>query len=289
MPDTPEEEEIKPPAELPPGEPEAGIIVPVAPEISTTQETKKMEVHHHSHAAHGKKTWKNYFWDFLMLFLAVFCGFLAEYQLEHLIEHQREKTFMRSMVDDLRDDHGKLDNYMADLTLGVRRMDSLITILNDRELVKQQGSQLYYLGRVSSRTNIFSNNTRTFDQLKNSGSFRLIRNDEASDRIMAYYGDIQFIRQLEDLYMKEFDEYKRIASTIFEPSVFRMMEQKDGEISREAGNPALRTNDPEKLKQLAVYAVYMNGSRRSILPAALALQKKGDELLAYLAQEYEIK
>lgn len=37
-----------------------------------------MEVHHHTHPSHGKKTWKEYFWEFLMLFLAVFCGFLAE-------------------------------------------------------------------------------------------------------------------------------------------------------------------------------------------------------------------
>jgi hypothetical protein len=44
-----------------------------------------MEVHAHSHS-HGKKSWRSYFWEFLMLFLAVFCGFLAEYQLEHKIE-----------------------------------------------------------------------------------------------------------------------------------------------------------------------------------------------------------
>ncbi len=43
-----------------------------------------MEVHAHTHTA--RKKWTDYFWEFLMLFLAVFCGFLAEYQLEHKIE-----------------------------------------------------------------------------------------------------------------------------------------------------------------------------------------------------------
>jgi hypothetical protein len=38
-----------------------------------------MEVHHHGHV-HEKKKWKEYLFQFLMLFLAVFCGFLAEYQ-----------------------------------------------------------------------------------------------------------------------------------------------------------------------------------------------------------------
>ena len=46
-----------------------------------------MEVHHHTHLASGKthtarKKWTHYFWEFLMLFLAVFCGFLAELQLQ---------------------------------------------------------------------------------------------------------------------------------------------------------------------------------------------------------------
>jgi hypothetical protein len=35
-----------------------------------------MEVHAHSHTA--RKKWTHYFWEFLMLFLAVFCGFMAE-------------------------------------------------------------------------------------------------------------------------------------------------------------------------------------------------------------------
>ncbi len=44
-----------------------------------------MEVHAHSSPAPGGapgEKWTHYFWEFLMLFLAVFCGFLAAYQLE---------------------------------------------------------------------------------------------------------------------------------------------------------------------------------------------------------------
>ncbi|MFN2439395.1 MAG: hypothetical protein ABR503_09370 [Chitinophagaceae bacterium] len=35
-----------------------------------------MEVHHHGHV-HDEKKWKEYIFQFLMLFLAVFCGFLG--------------------------------------------------------------------------------------------------------------------------------------------------------------------------------------------------------------------
>ena len=59
-----------------------------------------MEVHAHTHTA--RKKWTHYLWEFLMLFLAVFCGFLAEYQLEHKIEKDREVQFIKSLVTDYR-------------------------------------------------------------------------------------------------------------------------------------------------------------------------------------------
>lgn len=46
--------------------------------ITQNQESENMEVHHHVHdpaIPHHKKNWKSYFWEFLMLSLAVFCGF----------------------------------------------------------------------------------------------------------------------------------------------------------------------------------------------------------------------
>ena len=58
-----------------------------------------MEVHHHAHTP--RKKWAHYFWEFFMLFLAVFCGMLAEYKLEHIIEHQREKKYIHSLIKDV--------------------------------------------------------------------------------------------------------------------------------------------------------------------------------------------
>jgi hypothetical protein len=43
-----------------------------------------MEVHTHTHTA--RKKWTHYFWEFLMLFLAVFCGFGVENFCEHQIK-----------------------------------------------------------------------------------------------------------------------------------------------------------------------------------------------------------
>jgi hypothetical protein len=52
-----------------------------------------MEVHHHSHTSdpdshRGRKKLTHYFFEFLMLFLAVFAGFLAENWREHIVERK---------------------------------------------------------------------------------------------------------------------------------------------------------------------------------------------------------
>ena len=63
-----------------------------------------METHaNHLHHAPGKKFW-HYFFEFLMLFLAVFCGFLAENLREKNVEHHREKQFIASMIKDIEAD-----------------------------------------------------------------------------------------------------------------------------------------------------------------------------------------
>lgn len=68
-----------------------------------------------------------------------------------------------------------------------------------------------------------------------------------------------------------------------------MMERDNGEASREANNPSLRTNDPELLKELGIYAVYMNGTRRSMLPLEEDLSKNGEELMNYLKKQYHLE
>src|SRR5258705_6205434 len=67
-----------------------------------------MEVHAHTHTQ--RKKWTHYFWEFLMLFLAVFAGFLAENQREHIVERQREKQYMQSLLSDLAADTARFNS-----------------------------------------------------------------------------------------------------------------------------------------------------------------------------------
>ena len=88
-----------------------------------------MEVHSHTHTA--RKKWTHYFWEFMMLFLAVFCGFLAEYQLEHKIEKDREKQYLVSLVSDLKDDSHSIQDLITTERSRIKELDTLINLLNN--------------------------------------------------------------------------------------------------------------------------------------------------------------
>jgi len=268
--------------------PDEIIPTPETETINSIQETEEMEVHHHAHHE-GKKNWKSYFWEFLMLFLAVFCGFLAEYQLEHQIEKNRELQFIKSLSTDLQDDIGNLNTMIMQEHQGIKTLDTLIDLLNTPLLAKQHGDQLYYAARIGPRSIPFANNSRTFDQLKNSGGFRLIRKNKASNNIMGYYSQFSWIRLLEDNYDHEFDNYKKIAAKILDPAILRRQETDNGTIERSNDNPSLRTYDIEMLKEMAFHTLQMNGSRRSKLLLFENLKKSADDLNANLKKEYHLE
>lgn len=245
-----------------------------------------MEVHSHTHTP--RKKWRHYFYEFLMLFLAVFCGFLAEYQLEHIIENQREKQFIKSLIIDINSDLKLIDEQNRIHQMRIRIADSLIDFLASPEAIINQGDDLYYFGRIVNRTLIFANNDRTIEQMKNSGGFRLIRNQNASNEIMDYYQQIQKIRLFESRESGEQDEYKKLAVKIFDPRVFRKMTA-DTVINRITGNPSLLSNDKALLQELAGVIQYLTGSRVQIMSLKEKLKLSGLKLINFLNKEYHLK
>jgi hypothetical protein len=154
-----------------------------------------MEVHHHSHTTdpdghRGRKKWTHYFWEFFMLFLAVFCGFLAENQREHFVEHNREKQYMRSLIEDLETDTIELHRAMIKADSVIFYSDSVLTFLASYQISKQIPFRFAgFIGRAGQRQTLI-NTDRTSLQLKNSGAMRLIRKKNVSDLILKYWKQI---------------------------------------------------------------------------------------------------
>jgi len=166
-----------------PGQPQTSNIVPIA--IGT--QTESMEVHHHGHV-HNQKRWKEYLFQFFMLFLAVLCGFLAEYQLEHTIEHQREKEFAQALYDEFLEDSISVADKITARLDKEKDCEYLSTYISDSSLTDLPKAfypaytTVFYL--INSYK--FEPKDGVLSQMKNSGSLRYFK----SAALQKLFGDI---------------------------------------------------------------------------------------------------
>ncbi|MBP6687163.1 MAG: hypothetical protein KA160_04825 [Lacibacter sp.] len=167
---------------------------PIAPVAETSEiinppsDINDMEVHHHAHdpaAPHHKKNWKSYFWEFLMLFLAITLGFLVENQREHYIEHIRAKEFAKSLVQDLQSDTTAITIQKKSSEIFIAVTDSLLT-LSKRKLEGRDATQFSFYTRFMYWTVPITWNRATFEQIKNSGSLRYFKNYKLLEKLMKY-------------------------------------------------------------------------------------------------------
>jgi hypothetical protein len=249
-------------------------------------EIKAMEVHHHPHVE--KKNFKEYFLEFLMIFLAVTMGFIAENIREDITDHQKETELIQSLVKDLQDDSSTIEVQLKVSKERSLYSDSLIELIHEGNVLYKT-ADFYYYGRMTARWYSFSNNSRSIDEMKNGGLFRVIRNNEVAASIMAYYAFIPQIKNFEDRQVIVDNEYRKIAVQIFDPYIFNHMLNAADSIDRITGNPPLLKADKEILNDLAGWANYTIANRSAIDKSKQQLLDKGKELIALIRKEYHLK
>lgn len=222
-----------------------------------------------------------------MLFLAVFCGFLAENFREQSVERHREKQFIQSYIEDLKTDTASIRKVFDFRTEKMKRMDSLMNML-EMQTIKGHEKELYYFGRTLIRTLRFLSNDRTITQLKNSGALRLIRNEQAADSMISYQQLVETIMTNQEDDRIERRAVDPILSRMFNPFVFDKMVSLDG-VSRPADDPPLRSYDPAIQQDLAYYIHQLKGSSFIIERRLEQLNDKAKNLISFLMKEYHLK
>ncbi len=236
MADRSDEEPLDSPANTPSENPSEEIAPAKVTETNIpNQEIKNMEVHHHAHH-NGKKNWKSYFWEFLMLFLAVFCGFLAEYQLEHKIEKDRAKEYASLLIEDLKNDSVYINQLLFQESFKIKQADSLLFLLTSDASLNNNYKLVYHLNHVGTMIDFMPAFPVNFEQMKNSGSLRYIRNKKLISQLSAlnremettaevYIGHNQFLREqltpfsIQHLNTMQYDIFSRKV-LVPEPDIF---------------------------------------------------------------------
>ena len=150
-----------------------------------------------------------------MLFLAVFAGFLAENIRESRGDEKKVSAYMASYCRDLESDTLNFNHALRSVKNKISAYDSVVKFLNSPNEFNNLLPFNFYI-----KTNIdvtFVPIEPTYQQLKNSGNLRLIKNNLVLDSIQNYEGtisgdyqeqvnyDILFNRRLVQMQEKLFD------------------------------------------------------------------------------------
>jgi len=238
-----------------------------------------MEVHHPHHPSHKKK-WTEYLLEFLMLFLAVFLGFVAENIREHRVEAMREREYISSLARDIKNDMKQIDSLIIEYTAKRLGCDTLMTELTGKEILSDSYTAFKRWGTVAGFSE-FVPNDGTIEQLKSSGALRLVKKKEVVDKMIDYYKITQLIR-IHQSVMNSFFLQQTNQHDLF--NVPRLVSSKG-----EFPVPLLST-DEKGISRFYMYIMQWKGFLRILHTEYFVLaQAKAKDLLQAISKEYHVE
>ena len=244
-----------------------------------------MEVHHHAHTA--RKKWTHYLWEFLMLFLAVFCGFLAEYQLEHKIEKDREKVYLANMLDDLKADTAIYSDYAQRNHIIYDLVDT-VTALIKSPYRRKYISKLAYSARIlTAKWKEIALVKRTYEEMKSSGHLRLIRNKKVAGNISAYYNSLSELDTYNTVGMMWSNNYAQAIAKIFDGEALLKIIKEKKEVN--LPGDALISEDKTAINELLTSMGYFYGALSLNDNVAAKRKVATQRLIELIKIEYRLK
>ncbi len=253
-----------------------------------------MEVHAHTHTA--RKKWTHYFWEFLMLFLAVSLGFYAENTREVILHKKEVKTQLNSMLSDLQSDIALFDSVTTRNSHSAEMADSLIELLHSDI---SNTTDIYFAARtVTANVGYYYANSKSFDQLKAAGMLRYIKNKDLLDSIGTYYASFQWLANQIDLLRLKLDEIHKQNTRLFDSYVFHQMMMNikiiaatavGGQrtiISKPLVKPSLLSADAGDINTVSLNYHYYSTTIKFYIRNAIALQNRAKQLIEIIRKEY---
>jgi hypothetical protein len=247
-----------------------------------------MEVHH---AHTERKSWKHYLFEFLMLFLAVTAGFFAENKREHIVESKKEKEYVRSIVEDLKSDTARLNEYLKNQRFSIQSFDSVALLLNQPGRNEMDQQRLYLLTRVAVRYSDFPRtNDDAYDQMKSSGNLRLLHKQNIADSISKYYFLLKDMTLMANQLLLRQWGLIEFEGKIFDGTVFQQMTDRETfEFSVPAGNPLLIMEDKKIINEFIVKVHYLISIMLFSKNSTNQQISQAGRLIQFLKKEYRLE
>ena len=249
-----------------------------------------MEVHAHTHTP--RKKWTHYFWEFLMLFLAVSLGFYAENLREGILHKKEVETHMNSLLSDLQTDILLFDSVIDRNTYSTQMADSLIELLHS-DITNT--TSVYFTARsVTANVGYYYSNSKSFDQMKSSGLLRFIKPKRLLDSIGTYYVSFQWLANQTDLLRLKLDEIHKGNVLLFDSYVFQQMmnvglTSSNGRrliINRPSVKPVLLSSDFKDINTVSLNYHYYSSTAKFYKRTAIAQRERAMRLIELIKKGY---
>jgi hypothetical protein len=135
--------------------------------------------------------WKKYLFEFLLIFTAVFLGFLADNIRENYGEQQQAIGLARSFYEELKNDSITIASKIEGRYQKEKSIRYMVDFFRDSSLASTSKDLSYhFIWAVTARSPItFTPRTIALEQLKSSGALRYFKND----RLRNLAGDLSVV------------------------------------------------------------------------------------------------
>lgn len=234
-----------------------------------------------------KKNWKSYFKEFFMLFLAVFCGFLAENYRESLSTRKIEKEYILSLIEDLKTDTTNLSGYSSFRKEKSVLMDSLAGMMlsENRSLM---GNEIYFLARQVFNEQAFFYSDGTIQQLKNAGNLRLLRKRNVVNTLLTYEKKVKELEEWDENDNRTKSTFREMGGKVFHSSELNKTMNSDMRFVMPTSNPQLITDDFAVINELAFQVHYLSKMSKGNSLRAEFLRDDAIQLLELIHAEYKL-
>jgi hypothetical protein len=245
--------------------------------IEPENKSIQMEAYH-PHGIHHNRKFKDYIFEFIMLFIAITGGFFMENIREHIVERHKEKEYIVSLIRDIKEDTTTIQRFIRSNQKQMKGIDSLLYLL-DKPFPTIKLEELYNLTiQYLNNYNGFTPRDITISQLKNSGGLRLIENSSVSDSIVIYYSNIEYRHELNvKMNYRYVEDNLKMEMEFLDFSPIRIKNKK------------FSLSDVSKLGVLhnraAVFYSFINWDNQWLNEVNI----QGASLLTYLKKEYDIQ
>jgi hypothetical protein len=238
-----------------------------------------------------KNNIKLYFFEFTLLFLALYCGFLVQEYQEEKSDRDRELQYIKLFINELKIDSTNFERLLGD-SVRWKGLDTLA-----KEIMKKPKNDFQYLKKLNILKNKYANtiiiynpSKFTLNQFILSGNLRLIKSQKLIEKIVEYGQLLNEIELQSKYYEHIFNNHIDISAKVFNMRFWKyyQMNKVINEESIKLEDLILIREDEETIHEFANISTYHSRILKNYLFLIKNFHALNNSLITTIENEYDI-